>query len=169
MYYLKARNYTAADFYYTQFGMINNSPHMKCPSCRNFRDHKQWLKDSHSTCLCLLINCKAICCIEGYKNLIANIPSLAFYIPFPDKYTKSFFRENGRNDNTNDNGSKKFVFSLAEANDIQKEVGVAQQNILANMSKYNLLEPTVVFGEEEVGAKEEPLNLSTDAEENGRI
>lgn len=63
-----------------------------CGICRNFRDHPMFLSSNHSTCICLLLSQRAICCKNGLKGLYTRIPNLALHAPLPDKYTSQYFK-----------------------------------------------------------------------------
>ncbi len=57
----------------------------KCSQCCYWKKHGKFVTDTHMTCLCFLFQCKAICCVRGYTNLLSSIPSLAPITPIPDK------------------------------------------------------------------------------------
>ena len=57
----------------------------KCNFCTYWRKHSAHVSQNHLTCLCLLFESNAVCCVTGYENLLRAVPSLAPIIPIPDK------------------------------------------------------------------------------------
>ena len=61
-----------------------------CGACGYMKNHYN-LDDEfnkyHFTCLCLLFESAVICCVGGYCNMLAHIPSVALYTPLPQCLT----------------------------------------------------------------------------------
>jgi len=62
-----------------------------CGACGYMKNHYN-LNDEyiryHFTCICLLFESAVICCVGGYCNLLAHIPSVALYTPLPQCLTE---------------------------------------------------------------------------------
>ena len=57
-----------------------------CNECFYWRRHSNGYPNQHKTCLCELFVNQSICCLEGYSNLMEQIPYLILYAPTPNKY-----------------------------------------------------------------------------------
>ena len=56
--------------------------HTKQNSDSDF-DNDKGIPGDHFSCICILLESSAICCIEGYANLLASIPAIATCSPIP--------------------------------------------------------------------------------------
>ena len=56
-----------------------------CSKCGYWRLH-EYIQGDHRSCLCSLFIDRSICCIDGYKNLMFNVPGLVFWSPLPIKF-----------------------------------------------------------------------------------
>ena len=59
----------------------------KCNTCGFWSSHSNDFP-KHKTCLCRLVGERGICCLEGYKTLINDVPNLGFVVPFPLAFNK---------------------------------------------------------------------------------
>ena len=59
----------------------------KCNTCGFWSSHSNDFP-KHKTCLCRLVAERGICCLEGYKTLINDVPNLGFVVPFPLAFNK---------------------------------------------------------------------------------
>lgn len=78
----------------------------RCPDCNFIILHSNWTVDltSHSTCICMAFGYQAICCENGYENLITKIPTLCTYFlhnyHVPNKYnTDCYYAWNRKKNN----------------------------------------------------------------------
>ena len=56
-----------------------------CSTCCFWRIHGGY-PNLHKTCICELFASQSICCLEGYSNLMWQIPHLILYAPTPNKF-----------------------------------------------------------------------------------
>jgi hypothetical protein len=65
-----------------------------CMNCGFVRTHSVSNRhyEDHFTCICLLLETATICCVEGYSNMLDNIPSLALYTPLPQCTSDEYFK-----------------------------------------------------------------------------
>ncbi len=77
----------------TQFAQISNqdipsvnSTSEICTDCFFWKSHNLNYPSQHKSCICELFGNQAICCLEGYSNLIWKIPYMILYAPSPNKY-----------------------------------------------------------------------------------
>jgi hypothetical protein len=71
-----------------------------CGACGYVKNHYILNDESlkhHFTCICLLFESAVICCVGGYCNLLAYVPSVALYTPLPQCLTEDHLEgvENG--------------------------------------------------------------------------
>ena len=57
-----------------------------CNNCSFWRTHSSGYPTQHKSCICELFASQAICCLEGFSNLMRLIPFLILYAPTPNKY-----------------------------------------------------------------------------------
>lgn len=63
-----------------------------CHFCGFMKTHSDNNRHAnHYTCICFLLETATICCIDGYSNLLDNIPSLSLYSPLPQGTTDDYF------------------------------------------------------------------------------
>ena len=65
-----------------------------CMCCGFVRTHQKLdvHYEDHFTCICLLLETATVCCVEGYSNMLDNIPSLALYTPLPQCTSDDYFK-----------------------------------------------------------------------------
>ena len=65
-----------------------------CMCCGFMRTHSdsRVYYENHYTCICLLLETATVCCVEGYSNLLDNIPSLSLYTPLPQCTSEEYFK-----------------------------------------------------------------------------
>ena len=65
-----------------------------CDICGNYQSHypSAFNERSHLTCICFIIEHKAICCTEGFVKLLEEVPALATSLPLPDKFGYQLFK-----------------------------------------------------------------------------
>jgi hypothetical protein len=71
-----------------------------CCCCGYTKVHPEVDKDdeaarNHYTCLCILLESSVICCLNGYDNLVSNIPSLALFAPVPQSCSDDYLKGSG--------------------------------------------------------------------------
>ena len=57
-----------------------------CGDCNFWKNHANGSPLQHKSCICELFSHQAICCLEGYSNLMTQIPHIILYAPTPNKY-----------------------------------------------------------------------------------
>ena len=57
-----------------------------CNECAFWKIHPAGYPNQHKSCICELFGNQSICCLEGYSNLMWNIPYMIIYAPTPNKY-----------------------------------------------------------------------------------
>ena len=57
-----------------------------CFDCTYWKNHSN-PPAHHKSCICDLFANQSICCLEGYSNLINQVPYMIIYAPTPNKYS----------------------------------------------------------------------------------
>lgn len=77
--------------FYRNFYDGNAESIVFCNRCDKIAGHPNMIQDltsdlfnkCHQTCLCKLVSERVICCMEGYKNLLRDMPYIALHTPVP--------------------------------------------------------------------------------------
>ena len=90
--------------FYSASLVSTNMNKSDCQTCKHVTLHEEWAElPDHFTCLCLLFECRSICCEIGFENLIKNMPSLAvllkreYFIPSKLNYDCFFAWQKKKN------------------------------------------------------------------------
>ena len=57
-----------------------------CSDCSFWKYHPNGHPIQHKSCICDLFASQSVCCLEGYSNLMYQIPYMILYAPTPNKY-----------------------------------------------------------------------------------
>ena len=60
-----------------------------CNECTYWKNHGNSTPAQHKSCICELFANQSICCLEGYANLMNQIPYMIIYAPTPNKYNSN--------------------------------------------------------------------------------
>ena len=57
-----------------------------CDKCSFWKIHPGGYPNQHKSCICELFGNQSVCCLEGYSNLMWQIPHMILYAPTPNKF-----------------------------------------------------------------------------------
>ena len=57
-----------------------------CNDCNFWKNHPNSPPNHHKSCICELFANQSICCLEGYSNLMSQVPYMILYAPTPNQY-----------------------------------------------------------------------------------